>query len=52
MKKYQKPTFQEVELSPQYVITTSGLKFTDESADKEYEVLSSEYRGDWGNLWK
>ena len=52
MKQYKKPMMFEIEIIYQGIIANSDLKYTDESADSDYEVLSSEYRGDWGNIWK
>lgn len=52
MKEYKKPTVQEIEIGLQGIIATSDLKFSDESADKDYEVLAGKNRGEWGNMWK
>ena len=52
MKEYMKPTVQEIEISLQGIIATSDLKISDESADKNLEVLAGERRGEWGSLWK
>ena len=52
LKEYSKPTAREMEVGLQGIIATSGLKYSDESADKDYEVLAGKNRGEWGNVWK
>ena len=52
MKEYKKPTVQEIEIGLQCIIAASGLQYSDESADKDYEVLAGKHRGEWGNMWK
>ena len=52
LKEYSKPTAREMEVGLQGIIATSGLKYSNESADKDYEVLASKNRGEWGNVWK
>ena len=52
MKEYKKPMVTEIEMSSQGFIATSGLRYTNESAENEYEVLSGKNRGEWGSLWK
>lgn len=52
MKEYKKPMVTEIEMSSQGFIATSGLRYTNESADKNSEVLAGESRGEWGSLWK
>lgn len=50
-KDYLKPEFSVINIQPQTMIAES-LKYSDENADKDIEVLSGKQRGDWGNLWK
>ena len=52
MKEYKKPTVHEIEISLHGIIAASGLQYSDESADKDYEVLAGKHRGEWGNMWK
>ena len=52
MKEYKKPMVTEIEMSSQGFIATSGLRYVNESADKNSEVLAGESRGEWGSLWK
>lgn len=52
MKKYEKPTATAVNVTSTEMIATSGLGYTDESADKNHEVLAGKNRGEWGNVWK
>ena len=52
MKQYKKPVALEVDITCQSIIATSGLRYTNESADKGYEVLAGKNRGEWGSLWK
>ena len=52
MKQYKKPVALEVDITCQSIIATSGLRYTNESAENEYEVLSGKNRGEWGSLWK
>lgn len=51
MKEYEKPMAYEIEVTSQNIIATS-LKYTDEGADRNIEVLTNRNRGDWGNFWK
>ena len=51
MKKYEKPTASAVNVTSTEIIATS-LKYTDEGADRNIEVLTNRNRGDWGNFWK
>ena len=44
MKEYQKPTTEELDIRLQGIIAGSGLGYSDESADKELEVLSGKNR--------
>ena len=52
MKEYKKPTVNEIEVGLHGIIATSSLKYSNESADKDVEVLSGKHRGEWGNMWK
>ena len=52
LKEYKKPTAREMEISPLGMMAASGLQYSDESADKDYEVLAGKNRGEWGNVWK
>ena len=52
MKEYKKPMVTEIEMTYQGLIATSGLRYINESADKNSEVLAGERRGEWGSLWK
>lgn len=52
MKKYEKPTASAVNVTSTEIIATSGLKYTNESADKNHQVLTNKHRGDWGNVWQ
>ena len=52
MKKYERPTATAVNVTTIEMISASGLGYTDESADKNHEVLAGQSRGEWGNLWK
>lgn len=51
MRKYEKPMAYDIEITSQNIIASS-LKYTEENADKNFEVLSNKNRGDWGNFWK
>ena len=50
-KEYKKPVVTEIEMTGQNIIATSGIKYTQESADADSEVLSTGRRGDWGDMW-
>ena len=52
MKQYKKPVVWEVDITCQGIIATSGLRYTNEKADKNSEVLAGQSRGEWGNVWK
>ena len=52
MKEYKKPMVTEIEMTSQGLIATSGLRYINESADKNSEVLAGERRSEWGSLWK
>lgn len=52
MKKYERPTALAVNVTGAEIIASSGLKYTDESADKDREVLAGKHRGEWGDVWK
>ncbi|MBO5922387.1 MAG: hypothetical protein J6Q48_08395 [Bacteroidaceae bacterium] len=52
MKNYEKPAALAVNVTGIEIIATSGLKYTNESADKNHQVLTNKHRGDWGNVWK
>lgn len=52
MKQYKKPTAEEIDLTPYGILATSDLKYSEESADKNSEVLSGKHRGEWGDMWK
>lgn len=52
MKEYQRPIAQEIEINLHGIIAASGLQYSDESADNDYEVLAGKHRGEWGNMWK
>ncbi len=52
MKKYERPTATAVNVTSAELIATSGMKYTNESADQNHEVLAGESRGEWGNVWK
>lgn len=50
-KKYCKPAFEVVELLANEMLALS-IKYTNDAADKNSEVLSGEHRGDWGCIWE
>lgn len=52
MKKYEKPTALAVNVTSIELIATSGLKYTNESADKNHQVLTNKHRGEWGTIWQ
>jgi hypothetical protein len=52
MKQYKKPVALEVDITCLSIIATSGLRYTNENADKDSEVLAGQSRGEWGNVWK
>lgn len=52
LKEYIRPAAHEIEIGLLGIIATSDLKYSDESADKDYEVLAGKNRGEWGNMWK
>lgn len=52
MKEYKKPISIEIEITGQTIIATSNLRYTNESADRNSEVLSGKSRGEWGDVWK
>ena len=52
MKKYETPKACPISITAADIIASSGLDYSDESADKEIEVLSGKKRGEWGNIWK
>lgn len=52
MKNYEKPNAFVISIATSGIIATSDLKYSGESADKNYEVLGGKHRGEWGNIWK
>ena len=46
------PQIVVVECECNAILAASELKYTDESADENVEVLSNDRRGTWGDLWK
>ena len=52
MKEYERPTATAVNVTTIEMISASGLGYTDESADEDYEVLAGKHRGEWGDMWK
>ena len=53
MEKYIKPQIEVLECECNMMLAVSELKYNDEEADKDKEVLSGGRRGDtWGNLWE
>ncbi len=50
-EQYIHPQAVVVECECNAMLAASELKYTDESADKNLEVLSNGRRGSWGNLW-
>lgn len=51
-KHYVRPQVVVEEIECNTMLATSNLKYSDESADKDLEVLSNDRRGSWGNLWE
>ena len=52
MKNYEKPNAFVISIATNGIIATSDLKYSGESADKNYDVLSGKHRGQWGDVWK
>ena len=52
MKEYEKPMVCVIDVANHNFIAASNLTYTNESADKDYDILICKPRGEWGNLWK
>ena len=51
-KYYIKPQVVVLEIECNTILAVSNLEYSDESADKDLEVLSNDRRDSWGNLWE
>lgn len=53
MKKYEKPIMIVCDLVFEESLLVGSIKYTEEEADKNYDVLSKERGGEdeWGQLW-
>ena len=52
LKQYIKPELVVIEMECGVLLAASDLKYSDESADMDLEVLGQRHRGTWGNLWE
>ena len=50
-KNYCRPESKAINLTTSTLLAQS-MKYTNEAADKNTEVLAGKQRGEWGDIWK
>ena len=51
-QEYITPETNVVEIEVAEILAVSSIDYTDKKADDEYDALSNNRRGLWGNLWE
>ena len=51
-KKYIAPAMDIVEIEAAEMLAVSSVGYTDKEANSNYEALTNNRRGSWGNLWR
>ena len=51
-KKYIAPAMDIVEIEAAEMLAVSSVGYTDKEANNNYEALTNNRRGSWGNLWR
>ena len=51
-KKYIAPAMYIVEIEAAEMLAVSSVGYTDNEANNNYEALTNNRRGSWGNLWR
>ena len=51
-KKYIAPAMYIVEIEAAEMLAVSSVGYTDKEANNNYEALTNDRRGNWGNLWR
>lgn len=49
---YVAPETMVLDIEPAEMLAVSSIEHTSDKADKDYEALSNDRRGSWGNLWR
>ena len=50
-KKYIAPEMNVVEVEASDMLAVSSVDYTDKEANNNYEALTNDRRGSWGDLW-
>lgn len=48
---YVAPEMVVLDIEPAEMLAVSSIEHTSDKADKDYDALSNDRRGSWGNLW-
>ena len=51
-KEYIAPEITVIDVEVEEILAVSRIGYTDDKASNDYEALSNDRRGAWGNLWK
>ena len=51
-KDYIAPDIHIIYVEPVEMLAASSIGYTDEKASNDYEALTNERRGSWGDLWE
>lgn len=51
-KKYITPEMDIVEIEAAEMLAVSSVGYTDKEASNDYEALTNDRRGNWGDLWR
>ena len=51
-KKYITPEMDVVEIEAAEMLAVSSVGYTDKEANNNYEALTNDRRGNWGDLWR
>ena len=51
-KKYITPEMDVVEIEAAEMLAVSSVGYTDKEASNDYEALTNDRRGNWGDLWR
>ena len=51
-KMYITPEMDVVEIEAAEMLAVSSVGYTDKEASNDYEALTNDRRGNWGDLWR
>lgn len=51
-KEYIAPEITVIDVEAEEMLSASSIGYTDDKASNDYEALTNERRGSWGDLWE